>query len=229
MITTSIDGSLATITLDRPRKRNALSPAALADLEAAVTDLDTPVVHLRGAGAAFCAGADLGAVAGLDGEAAHEFARSGQRVGNAIESTQSVVVAGIDGAARGGGVELALACDLRIATPDASFAETGVRLGLFGAWGGTHRLPGVVGAGNALDLALSGRVLDTDEALRMGLISRVVEDPVEVAEAIAGHDSDALAALKERMHDDAPAEKQDQREAEAFADLVERADLTTYR
>ena len=229
MITTSIDGSVATVTLDRPHKRNALSPAALADLEATVADLDTPVVHLRGAGPAFCAGADLGAVAGLDGEQAHEFARSGQRVANAIEGTESVVVAGIDGAARGGGVELALACDLRIATPDATFAETGVRLGLFGAWGGTHRLPGVVGAGNALDLALSGRTVDADEALQMGLISRVVENPTEVAEAIADHDGDALAAVKERMRDDAPAEEQDRREAEAFAGLVERANLTDYR
>lgn len=229
MITTSIDGSVATVTLDRPHKRNALSPAALADLEATVADLDAPVVHLRGAGPAFCAGADLGAVAGLDGEQAHEFARSGQRVANAIESTESVVVAGIDGAACGGGVELALACDLRVATPDATFAETGVRLGLFGAWGGTHRLPGVVGAGNALDLSLSGRVLSAEEALRMGLVSRVVEDPTEVAEAIAGHDADALAAVKERMRDDAPAEEQDRREAEAFAGLVERADLAKYR
>ena len=229
MITTSIDGSVATVTLDRPRKRNALSPAALADLEATVADFDTPVVHLRGAGPAFCAGADLGAVADLDGEAAHEFARSGQRVANAIESTESVVVAGIDGAARGGGVELALACDIRLATPDATFAETGVRLGLFGAWGGTHRLPGVVGAGNALDLALSGRTIDAEEALRMGLISRVVEDPAEVAATIAGHDSDALAALKERMRDDAPPEEQDRREADTFAGLVERADLTEYR
>lgn len=229
MITTSIDGSLATVTLDRPRKRNALSPAALADFEAMVEDLDTPVVHLRGAGSAFCAGADLGAVAGLDGEAAHEFARSGQRVANAIESTESVVVAGIDGAARGGGVELALACDLRIATPDATFAETGVRLGLFGAWGGTHRLPGVVGAGNALDLALSGRTIDADEALRMGLVSKVVEDPAEVAETIAGHDSDALATVKERVRDDASPEEQDRREATAFAGLVERADLSAYR
>jgi enoyl-CoA hydratase/carnithine racemase len=229
MIEITVDGAVATVTLDRPHKRNALSPAALADLETAFEELDTPVVHLRGAGSAFCAGADLGAVAGLDREQAREFARSGQRVANAIERTDSAVVAGIDGAARGGGVELALACDLRLATPDASFAETGVRLGLFGAWGGTHRLPAVVGRGNALDLALSGRTVDAEEALRMGLVSRIVGDPAEVVAAVAEHDPEALAVLKERMRDDAPPEEQDRWEAEAFAGLVERADLTEYR
>ncbi|EMA53554.1 enoyl-CoA hydratase/isomerase family protein [Halococcus thailandensis] len=229
MITTSIDGAVGIVTLDRPRKRNALSPAGLDELEAAIEALDTPVVHLRGAGPAFCAGADLRAVAELDGEEAHEFARSGQRVANAIERSESVVVAGIDGAARGGGVELTLACDVRIATPEASFAETGVRLSLFGAWGGTHRLPAVVGAGNARDLALSGRTIDAEEALRMGLISRIVDDPTEVVASIADHDPAALAAIKRRLRDDAPPEKQDRREAAAFADLVEDADLADYR
>jgi enoyl-CoA hydratase len=229
VIATSIDGAVATITLDRPHRRNALSPAALDDLEATVESLDAPVVHLRGAGPAFCAGADLATVADLDGDEAHDFARSGQRVANAIEDAESVVLAGIDGPARGGGVELALACDLRLATPEASFAETGVRLGLFGAWGGTHRLPAVVGQGNALDLALSGRTVDAEEARRMGLVSRIVDDPVEVVAAIAENDADALAAVKERMRDDAPPSQQDRREAAAFADLIERADLAEYR
>ena len=229
MITTSIDGTVGTITLDRPRKRNALSPAGLDELEAAIGAVDTPVVHLRGAGPAFCAGADLRAVAELDREDAHELARSGQRVANAIERNEAVVVAGIDGAARGGGVELALACDVRVATPEASFAETGVRLGLFGAWGGTHRLPAVVGAGNARDLALSGRTVDAEEALRMGLVSRIVDDPAEVVATIAEHDPAALATIKNRLRDDAPPEKQDRREAAAFAELVGNVDLMDYR
>ncbi|WP_435078531.1 enoyl-CoA hydratase/isomerase family protein [Halococcus sp. AFM35] len=229
MIEVRIDGPVATVTLDRPHRRNALTPAALDDLEATVESLDTPVIHLRGAGPAFCAGADLAAVADLDGDEAHEFARDGQRVAEIIENTESVVVAGIDGAARGGGVELALACDIRLATPEASFAETGVKLGLFGAWGGTHRLPAVVGMGNALDLALSGRTVDAEEALRMGLVSRIVDDPAEAVAAIAESDPAALTVVKERLRDDAPTDEQDRREAEAFADLIERADLAEYR
>lgn len=228
MIETTVEDGVAFLTLSRPRKRNALTIEGLAALSTHIERLDAPVVCLRGAGPAFCAGADLAVVADLDVEGAREFARRGQRVTNAIESTSSTVVATIDGAARGGGVELALACDIRIATVKATFAETGVRLGLFGAWGGTRRLPQVVGRGEALDIALSGRVIDADEALRMGLISRIVKDPEAVVTSIAGNDPAALQTIKERLRDDGDSETQDRREAEAFADLVSATDLSAY-
>lgn len=229
MIETTVEDDVTFVTLDRPDRRNALTPDALDALETAVESADTSTLCLRGAGSAFCAGADLSVVAGLDGEDAEAFARHGQRVANAIESTPSTVVAAIDGAARGGGVELALACDLRFATPRATFAETGVRLGLFGAWGGTHRLPRVVGLGDALDLALSGRTLDADDALRVGLVSRVVADLERVVGRLAENDAAALRTVKARLRDDAPPETQDRREAAAFATLVDRADLSAHR
>ncbi|WP_136717035.1 enoyl-CoA hydratase/isomerase family protein [Halorientalis salina] len=225
MLSITDEGSLRVLTLDRPDRRNALMPAGLDALERAVVETDAPVIYLRGAGDAFCAGADLDVVADLEGEDAGAFAERGQAVARTIETNDSVVVAGIDGAARGGGVELALACDLRIATERATFAETGVTLGLFGAWGGTVRLPRVVGEGEAMDIALSGRVVDAEAALRMGLVSRVVDDPKAVAESLTDNDHGALATLKERMRDTAPPETQEQREAEAFAQLVERAPL----
>jgi len=117
-------------------------------------------------------------------------------------------------------MELALACDVRVATPAATFGEPGVEFGLFGAWGGTVRLPRVVGEGEAMDLALSGRVVDAAEARRMGLVSRVVADPRTVAEGIAGNDAAALAVVKERLRDDADPETREEREAAAFADLA---------
>ncbi|WP_435177611.1 enoyl-CoA hydratase/isomerase family protein [Halorussus sp. AFM4] len=210
------------VTLDRPDRRNALTPDGLDALEAAVTGTERPVVYLRGAGPAFCAGADLDVVAGLDREGAEAFAERGQRVADAIESADSVVVAGVDGPARGGGVELALAADVRVATPDATFAEPGVKLGLFGAWGGTVRLPRVVGEGEALDLALSGRTVDAEEALRMGLVSRVTDDPRAVADELAANDPVTLRTVKKRMRDDSPRAVQERREVEVFGDLVER-------
>lgn len=220
MIETAADGDVRVVTLDRPDRRNALTIAALDALEAAVEEADEPVVFLRGAGSAFCAGADLDAVAALDGpEAAEAFARRGQEVAATIAAADAVVVAGVDGAARGGGVELALACDVRVATPAATFAETGATIGLFGAWGGTARLPAVVGLGEAMDLALSGRVVDADEALRMGLVSRVADDPRAVAEEIASNDPAALRVIKARLRDDAERGVQERREIEAFADL----------
>ncbi|WP_435155429.1 enoyl-CoA hydratase/isomerase family protein [Haladaptatus sp. DFWS20] len=211
---------IRTITIDRPESRNAFTPEGLSNLADAVETATRPVVYLHGAGTAFCAGADLDVVAGLNRESAEGFAEHGQRVANVIERTESVVVAGIDGFARGGGVELALACDIRVATPDATFAEPGVQLGIFGAWGGTVRLPEIVGLGDALDLALSGRVVGAEGARRMGLVSRITDDPRGVAEEIADNAPDALAVVKARVRDSASSGVQAAREAEAFGELV---------
>ncbi|WP_435333936.1 enoyl-CoA hydratase/isomerase family protein [Haloarchaeobius sp. TZWWS8] len=221
MIRSEVDGRVTTVTIDRPARRNALTPDGLESLATAVETATTPVVYLTGADGAFSAGADFGVVSELDRQGTRAFARLGQRVARTIETGESVVVAGIDGPARGGGVELALACDLRVATPEATFAETGVSLGLFGAWGGTVRLPRVLGEGEAMDLALSGRVIGAEEARRMGLVSRIVDDPREVADEVATNEPDALAVLKRRMRDDADREVQEAREAAVFADLVE--------
>jgi enoyl-CoA hydratase/carnithine racemase len=223
MITTERADDVLVVTLDRPEQRNALTPSGLDALEAAVTGTDAPVVYLQGAGDAFCAGADLDVVAALDNP--RGFAAHGQVVAQAIEKSESIVVAGVDGAARGGGVELALACDLRVGTTEATFAETGVELGLFGAWGGTARLPRVVGDGEAMDIALSGRVVDAEAALRMGLLSRVTADPRSVATEVAANDHGALAVLKRRLRDDDGRVEQERREADAFATLHAAAEF----
>jgi len=221
MLRTTVEGDVRILTLDRPERRNALTRAGLDTLGAAVDEATEPVLYLHGAGEAFYAGADLDVVAGLDDDESAAFARHGQEVANALADYDGAVVAGIDGAARGGGVELALACDVRVATPTATLAETGVALGLFGAWGGTARLPAIVGRGEALDLALSGRTLDAQEAHQMGLVSRVVDDPRAVATEIAANDPGAIRVIKERIHDSAASIQQEDREAAAFADLVE--------
>ena len=171
MIRTHSTDLIQRITLDRPERRNALTPEGLDQLLQAINETEEPVIYLSGAGSAFCAGADLGVVEELDD--GRRFAERGQRTARAISDTESVVVAGIDGPARGGGLELALACDVRVATPDATFGEPGVTLGLFGAWGGTVRLPHIVGQGEAMDLVLSSRAIDAEEALRIGLVSRI--------------------------------------------------------
>lgn len=220
MITTAVADGVQTITLDRPDSRNALTRQGLDDLKAAVEAATEPVVYLHGAGDAFCAGADLETVRALDADSAAEFAARGQAVATALESYDGAVIAGIDGAARGGGVELALACDLRIGTPTATFAESGVELGLFGAWGGTARLPRIVGEGIALDISLSGRVLDADEASDHGLCSRIVDDPRTVAESLADNDANAMRQIKKRIRDNGSVGTQHEREREAFAALV---------
>jgi enoyl-CoA hydratase len=220
MIQTRSTDGLRTVVLDRPAKRNALTREGLAALREAIGTADEPVVYLTGAGTAFCAGADLDVVSALSGDAATEFARQGQRVSKAIADYDGAVVAGIDGAVRGGGVDIALACDLRIATPDATIASNGVRIGLLGAWGSTARLRAIVGEGNALDLALSGRVVDAETALRMGLVSRVVEEPRSVAAELAEHDGDALRAIKRLVRADTDRETAEERERAAYGELL---------
>jgi len=220
MIRRSEYGSLTEITLARPDRRNALTAAALDDLAAAVEASEGHVIYVHGAGEAFCAGADLDTVESLSERDAVRFARRGQRAARGLATADAAVVAGLDGAARGGGVELALACDLRVATPDATLAETGVSLGLFGAWGGTRRLPRAVGRADAFDIALTGRTLDASEARRTGLVSDVTEDPRTVAETIADHDAAAVRTIAERLRDDAATRRQERREAAAFGRLV---------
>ncbi|WP_254522218.1 enoyl-CoA hydratase/isomerase family protein [Natrinema caseinilyticum] len=222
MIDVDTNGSVRTVTFDRPEARNALTIDGLEALEAAIDGVDEPVIYLRGRGRAFSAGADLNEVAALEGnrDRAAEFARLGQRVARSIEDSPAVVVAGIDGPARGGGLELALACDVRVGTPDSTYGEPGVSFGLFGAWGGTVRLPRIIGEGDALEFALSGRSIDAAEARRMGLISRIEDEPRSVAEEITANAADALAALKRRIRDDGERATQERREARAFADLV---------
>mgnify|MGYP000117916629 CR=1 FL=1 len=221
MLSVTDGDHLREILLDRPAKRNALTREGLDRLRERVESAAQPVVYVHGAGDAFSAGADLDTVERLDGDSGAAFARRGQRTTNAIADADSVVVAGVDGPARGGGVELALACDVRVCTPRASFAETGVTLGLFGAWGGTRRLREAVGATHAADLSLSGRTVDADEAREMGLVSRVVDDPRRVAEEIAGNDPDALRELKSLLRADGDRETTDDREAAAFGRLLD--------
>jgi enoyl-CoA hydratase/carnithine racemase len=220
MLSVTDGDRVRTVRLDRPAKRNALTRDGLDELREAVDSATQPVVSVRGAGDAFSAGADLETVRGLDGESGEAFARRGQRAMNAIEDADAVVVDGVDGPARGGGVELALACDVRVCTPRASFAETGVTLGLFGAWGGTRRLRRVVGESHAADLSLSGRTVDAAEARGMGLVSRIVDDPGRVAAEIAANDPAALRELKSLLRTDGDRAETDQREAAAFGRLL---------
>lgn len=229
MITYEDEGDVRRVTIARPERRNAFTPDGLEALQRAIVEAGTPVVYLHGAGEAFSAGADLDVVADLDDPVG--FARLGQQVARAIAGADPVVVAGVGGAARGGGVELALACDVRVATPAATFAETGVTFGLFGAWGGTVRLPEVVGQGAAMDLALSGRVVDAAEARRMGLVSRVVEDPRAVADEVADNAAEALRRVKRLLRADGDLAEREHAEAEAFANLYERygADIRASR
>jgi enoyl-CoA hydratase len=170
---------IARVTINRPDKLNALNATVIAELDEAVerigTESDIRAVLLTGAGTkAFVAGADIGEIAGqgaVDGEAR---SLAGQRMMRRLEQCGKPVVAAVNGFALGGGCELAMACHLRIASESARFGQPEVKLGIGPGYGGTVRLPRLVGRGRALELLLTGAMIDAQEAWRIGLVNRVV-------------------------------------------------------
>jgi enoyl-CoA hydratase len=180
----AVDGDgILTITLNRPEQFNALNARLLADLDAAFraarADASVRGVIVTGAGEkAFAAGADIAEFAGMDPVAGHELSRSGQALLNAIEAMTKPVVAAVNGFALGGGCELAMACHVRVAHQRAQFGLPEVGLGLIPGYGGTQRLPRLVGRGLATELILTGERISAARALEIELINRVVEDDV---------------------------------------------------
>ena len=182
-------GALLLVRLERPAKRNALTRAMLERLGEIFAGVsarrDLRAVVLSGAGADFCAGTDVAELEAMGGTAAAEKAARGQEVCDRVELCGTPVIAAVQGAAAGGGCELALACHLRVAAAGARFSLPETRLGVIPAYGGTRRLARAVGAGRALAAMLAGEEVGAEEALRLGLVNRVVEPERLTAEAEA--------------------------------------------
>src|SRR5450631_1039020 len=184
--------AIAYVTVNRPKVLNALNSATLEELRAAFTDIKNDasirVVMFTGAGEkAFIAGADIGELGKQDPVAAKEFTHRGQSVLDLIENLGKPVIACINGFALGGGCEIAMACTMRLASETAKLGQPEVKLGIIPGYGGTQRLPRLVGKGVAMQLVLTGEMITAQEAHRIGLVNEVVA-PAELiprAEAIA--------------------------------------------
>jgi enoyl-CoA hydratase len=201
-------GPIGLITLNRPEALNALSIDMLdgidAALDAAEADEAIRVVIITGAGdKAFCAGADIAAMHTATPLEARAFAQRGHAVLNRIEAFTRPVIAAVNGYALGGGCELILACDIRLASDRARFGQPEVTIGILPGWGGTQRLARVTGPGFAKELIFSGRMCDAGEAVAHGLANRVVphaqlmEDAAGLAAQIADRSPWAVAAAKQ--------------------------------
>ena len=174
-----ISNHIATVTLNRPNVLHALNATMLLELDEAFTALaeddSVRAILLTGAGGkAFAAGADIAELAQADADSGEQLARRGQRVFLRIETLGKPVIACIGGFALGGGCELALACTLRLASDAARLGQPEIKLGLVPGYGGTQRLPRLVGQGAALKMILTGAMIDAAEALRIGLVDEVV-------------------------------------------------------
>jgi enoyl-CoA hydratase/carnithine racemase len=183
-------GHVAWWTLNRPRELNALNADLFARLaaatEEAAADPEVRVVVIRGTGErAFSAGADLDELDGSSEQEAQAILARGGAVFSAIERLGKPVIAAVDGYALGGGLELALACTLTLVSTNASLGLPEVRLGLIPGYGGTQRLPRAIGLARALDLILTGRTIAAAEALEIGLLTRVADDALAAAIALA--------------------------------------------
>jgi enoyl-CoA hydratase len=174
----SVQDRIATLTVNRPDKLNALNASLIGELEVAIDELqsrdDVAGVILTGVGRAFVAGADISELAGLSALDGKRLARRGQEIFRRFEASPKPTVAAVNGFALGGGCELAMACQVRIAAEAAKFGQPEVKLGIVPGYGGTQRLPRLVGRGRALQLLLTGEVIDAQEAFRIGLVNRVV-------------------------------------------------------
>ena len=198
----------ALITLNRPEALNALSFALLDDLDRTLQTVaasDARALLITGAGSkAFCAGADVKELQGRSLSAQKRGAERGQAVFARLERLPMPSIAIINGYAFGGGLELALACTLRIATRNARMALPEVKLGLIPGYGGTQRLPRVIGEARALDMILTGRTVEAEEAHRIALVNRLVDgDPVEAgvayARAFAGYSLPVLGFARDAV------------------------------
>jgi enoyl-CoA hydratase len=177
-LTMEVADRIATITVSRPDKLNALSDATVAELGRAIDEArdhdDVGAVLLTGAGRAFVAGADIGELVGQTPAQAQARALAGQAVFRRFETSPKPTLAAVNGFALGGGCELAMACHIRVASEAAKFGQPEVKLGITPGYGGTQRLPRLVGRGRALQLLLTGELIDAQEALRIGLVNTVV-------------------------------------------------------
>jgi enoyl-CoA hydratase len=230
-ISCEIDGAVAVVTIDHPPV-NALSAPLLEELEAEVARLDTDdavrAIVLRGAGErAFVAGADISEFPTLR-EAAHDenggSARGIQRLGHRMDAARTPFVAAIHGFCLGGGLEVAMCCDIRVAAEDAQLGQPEIKLGLIPGGGGTQRLPRLIGLGRAMLLNMTGDFIDGRTAYEWGLVERVVsrgevhEAALGIARTIAARSPVAIGVLRElaRTTRDLPLEEGLRREAEGF-------------
>ena len=177
-LSVSVQDRIATLTVNRPDKLNALNATLIGELGAAIDEMqarnDVAGIILTGAGRAFVAGADIAELTGISALEGKRLARRGQEIFRRFEISPKPTVAAVNGFALGGGCELAMACQIRIASDAAKFGQPEVKLGVIPGYGGTQRLPRLVGRGRALQLLLTGEMIDAQEAYRIGLVNRVV-------------------------------------------------------
>jgi len=184
-IVEKISDSIAVVRFNRPAERNALSTPTLDKLDIMLSNLISDhklnSIIVTGTGNVFSSGADIRELATLDVNRARHFSSKGQRLFQRIAEAPQLTIAAINGYCMGGGLDLALACDIRVAASSAVFAHPGARLGIITGWGGTQRLPRVIGKARALEFFITAQRMTSKEAQEIGLISRIGDPVIDCA------------------------------------------------
>lgn len=205
-LTVEKDGGIAVVTINRPDALNAINVETMTEIGQAMLEMgadpDVRVVIITGAGKAFAAGADIAELKTKSGTEARDISQLGQRTFSIIEDLTKPVIAAVNGYALGGGLELAMACDIRIASTRAKMGQPEVTIGTIPGFAGTQRLPRLVGVGRAREMILTGTSIDAETALECGLVNKVVEPDAlldaarELAAGIAKNGPRALGLAK---------------------------------
>lgn len=226
---------VATISLNRPERLNALNPGMRQELYDAIKDCDTRddvrVIVLTGAGRGFCSGGDVKAMseankAGRGSALEDKVAPLRDQAVLAMRDVSKPLIAAVNGAAAGAGMNIALACDIRIASNKARFGQTFSRRGLHPDWGGTYFLPRIVGMAKACELIFTGKMIDADEALSLGIVSQVVEHEtlmattMELAKTMAAGPPIAIRLAKRAMYKAQDSSLRDALEFETYAQNI---------
>ena len=231
----NVQEKMAIVTISRPAALNALNTTFLREFDDFLDNLekreDVKVLIITGEGKAFVAGADIAEMAGMNPEEGLRFATTGQRIFNRLGKLRIPVIAAVNGYALGGGCELAMACDFRIAGKNAKFGQPEINLGLIPGYAATQRLSRLCGLGNALYLLMTAETISADEALRIGLVQKVtepellMEEVMKLAVKICSNGSGAIESIKKVTRDGigmdfSPASEL---EAKSFARLFDHA------
>lgn len=206
-----LDNEIATITIQRPKSLNALNSETLKELAQLLSEIesskDIKVVIITGSGEkAFVAGADISEMVNLSASEARNFGKIGGNAFNLLENIPQVTIAAVNGFALGGGCELAMACDIRIASTNALFGQPEVGLGIIPGFGGTQRLARLVGKGRAKELIFTGKNIKAEEAYRIGLVNKITEPEelmkvcLKMAEQICSNGSYAISLAKSAIN-----------------------------
>ena len=233
------NNKIGIVTVNRPESLNAMNKDVVIEfiskIEGLLSEGDIRVIIITGSGEkAFIAGADIKLMQKMNKSEAYEFANLGHKLANTIENSDKPVIAAVNGFALGGGSEITLACHIRVASDNAVFAQPEVKIGLLPGWGGTQRLPRIIGKGLANELIITGRNVDAQEALEIGLVNRVVSKEelintcVDIAQLIIKNSPNAISESIKLINLSSGTElnKGLSNEAEEFSELFETEEAT---